>query len=75
MRFDVFQQRPPIFTKHAGPNISGHGTTVYEVDIARVGSVDASTGSEAIEIARRLPIFVAGRNLGRYPLVQPQREA
>jgi hypothetical protein len=76
MLFDVFQQRRPLKTDWEGPSMSGHEfKTPFEVDIVRVGAIDARSGSEAIDLAKKMPVFRTARQLARWPLVAPARNA
>lgn len=74
-RFDVYQQRYPINSKVDGPTLSDWTKlTPFEINLIHVGQVLASSGEEAIEMARQnLGAFkgVSRKTLAAFPIVSP----
>jgi hypothetical protein len=58
-QFQVYQQRHP-------KTVEG----VITANFKEVGGVMAYSGPHAIELARKWPVFLKGRDLGRFPVVE-----
>ena len=64
MNFKVFQQ---LYPKCIGQNKKGEDE--FEARLEQVASIEANNAIHALKLARRLPVFLKGNNLGKFPII------
>ena len=72
--YRVFQQRHPLAYK--SKDEEGHDVVTWYTNLEPVAMLEARSGSEAIDLAKQLPVFrsASRRTLGAFPIVQQQEE-
>jgi hypothetical protein len=68
-QFDLFQQ---LYPRCIGQNEKGED--IYEARIIPVGQLQAIDETEALAKARRLPVFLKGQQLGKFPIIKEKKK-
>lgn len=74
MIYNVYMQFDPIKTDREELSLSHdpENLTKYEVNLIKVGEVEASSGADAIQKAKQISKFKYVSKLARYPIVEKQ---
>lgn len=64
-QFELFQQ---LYPRCVG--LDKKGEDLYEARIVSVGQLQAHNTTQALALARKLPVFLKGQQLGKFPIVK-----
>jgi hypothetical protein len=67
--FELFQQ---LYPRCIG--LDNKGEDLYEARIVSVGQLQAIDETEALAKARRLPVFLKGQQLGKFPIIKEKKK-
>jgi hypothetical protein len=63
--FELFQQ---LYPRCIG--LDNKGKDLYEARIIPVGQLQAHNTTQALALARKLPVFLKGQQLARFPIIK-----
>jgi hypothetical protein len=67
--FDLFQQ---LYPRCIG--LDEKGEDIYEARIIPVGQIQAHNTTQALTLARKLPVFLKGQQLGKFPIIKEKKK-